>query len=322
MNRPTAALGDGFVHSTAFCRSHDEYVALARPFVAEAQSRRVPIYLACSDRNVAVMRSALPSTNGVTFVPAEAHLARPAATIHEYRRRFAQDVANGADQIRVLQEVPHPGMGAPWDVWRRYEAATNLVYDDFPVWALCPYDERTAPKRVLDDARAAHPVVIASDGTTTPNPHFVEPAVLLATSADENDPLEHRSAAVSLIDPSARAARDAVRAAAHGTGVAQSAITDLITAVSEAVTNGWKHGVLPLTVNVWAATHRVLVTVHDCGGGPSDPLAGFRPASGHGDGGRGLWIAHQLVDHVALRCDDQGFTVALSTAPPPQRAFS
>ncbi len=322
MNGPTAPHGAGLVHSAAFYSSDDEYVAAARPFVTEAQSRRVPIYLACSDRNVAVMRSALRSTDGVTFVPAEEQLTRPAATIHAYRRRFAQDVANGANQIRVLQDVPHPGVGAPWDVWRRYEAATNLVYDDFPVWALCPYDERTAPRRVLDDARAAHPVVIASDGTITPNPHFVEPAVLLATPADEDDPLENRSAAVSLIDPSARAARAAVRAAAHGTGVAQSAITDLVTAVSEAVTNGWKHGVLPLTVSVWAATHRVLVTVHDCGNGPTDPLAGFRPASGHGDGGRGLWIAHQLVQHAALRRDEHGFTVALSTAPPPQRAFS
>jgi hypothetical protein len=59
--------------------------------------------------------------------------------------------APGSSRIRVASEVPHPGGGAPWEGWARYEAAVNRAYAEFPLWGLCAYDTRITPGRVLDD---------------------------------------------------------------------------------------------------------------------------------------------------------------------------
>jgi anti-sigma regulatory factor (Ser/Thr protein kinase) len=56
----------------------------------------------------------------------------------------------------------------------------------------------------------------------------------------------------------------------------------------------------------------IVVTVHDSGAGPTDPLAGLRcaPATDRGSG-LGLWLTHQLCDDVALINGSDGFTVRL-----------
>jgi hypothetical protein len=64
----------------------------------------------------------------------------------------------------VASEVPHPGVGAPWDGWARYEAAVNRAYAEFPLWGLCAYDTRITPGPVLDDVARTHPYFATADG--------------------------------------------------------------------------------------------------------------------------------------------------------------
>jgi anti-sigma regulatory factor (Ser/Thr protein kinase) len=90
--------------------------------------------------------------------------------------------------------------------------------------------------------------------------------------------------------------------------------------VSEVVTNAIRHGRAPTTLQAWAASRHVVVTVHDTGPGPSDPFVGLLPAKkDKAEGGFGLWIAHQLCHRVTLDSDDNGFTVRLVAAKPPLR---
>ena len=65
---------------------------------------------------------------------------------------------------RVASEVPHPGVGAPWDGWARYEAAINRAYAEFPLWGLCAYDTRITPGAVLDDVARTHPHLATAHG--------------------------------------------------------------------------------------------------------------------------------------------------------------
>jgi hypothetical protein len=50
--------------------------------------------------------------------------------------------ADGAERIRVVTTVPHPGIGAPWDGWCRYEAAINELLGAFPVWGIWMVEDR------------------------------------------------------------------------------------------------------------------------------------------------------------------------------------
>jgi anti-sigma regulatory factor (Ser/Thr protein kinase) len=86
----------------------------------------------------------------------------------------------------------------------------------------------------------------------------------------------------------------------------------LIIGASEAVSNALRHGQPPVTVRIWAAPDRVVVSVHDTGPGPADPLAGLIPAAhSPSDPGLGLWVMHQLDIDTALIHTGDGFTVRL-----------
>jgi two-component sensor histidine kinase len=101
----------------------------------------------------------------------------------------------------------------------------------------------------------------------------------------------------------------------------------LLIGITEAVTNAQRHGRPPVTVRIWVAPDRIVVTVHDTGHGPADPLAGLVPGPGSTPDrrlGMGLWVMHQLDLDIALRRTD-GFTVRLRHLPglpgrPPPRA--
>lgn len=72
-------------------------------------------------------------------------------------------------------------------------------------------------------------------------------------------------------------------------------------AVSEAVTNATCHGRPPVLLRIWSDRDRIVVTITDQGGGPTDPFAGLLPA-----GGLGLWVTHQLCDQVTHRSRQAG----------------
>jgi anti-sigma regulatory factor (Ser/Thr protein kinase) len=68
-------------------------------------------------------------------------------------------------------------------------------------------------------------------------------------------------------------------------------------------------------VRIWTAPDRIVISVHDQGHGPADPLAGLVPAaSSTATLGLGLWLIHQLDIDVALKHADDGFTVRLRGA--------
>jgi anti-sigma regulatory factor (Ser/Thr protein kinase) len=54
-----------------------------------------------------------------------------------------------------------------------------------------------------------------------------------------------------------------------------------------------------------------VVAVTDGGDGPTDPFAGLLPARNGSGGGLGLWLTHQLCDHVTLGRTGEGFTIRL-----------
>ena len=149
-----ATAGQGaWIHEAGYYGSDEEFLALLVPFLTGGLDAGEPTFAVFTEPKTALLRDALPEPTAVTFLSGEEQYDRPAATIRTYLRILAEQVAGGARQIRVAGEVPHPGRGAPWSGWARYEAAVNHAFDGFPLWALCPYDTRITPDDVLADAR-------------------------------------------------------------------------------------------------------------------------------------------------------------------------
>jgi anti-sigma regulatory factor (Ser/Thr protein kinase) len=295
----------------AFCHSSDdEVLAVAVPFLRAGLLAGEPTVVSLEPRRAELIYEAVPDSAGLTFVPAGDLYARPASVIKAYRKRMVDYVAAGAAGIRIIGELPPVAFGYSWDWWARYESAVNHAYAEFPVRTLCAYDTRIVPPHVLDDVRRTHPLVTGTGGVSTAA--YIEPrAFLTAPWPVPPHPVQLRPPQVDLVDPEPSAARRAVTEA-NRTALAPDALDDLVLSVSEVVTNAHRHGRGPVRMRLWSDASHAVVTVQDTGSGPADPFAGLLPAPDRATGGLGLWLAHQLCEHVAMVRDEDGFTVRLT----------
>ncbi|WP_155373719.1 anti-sigma factor RsbA family regulatory protein [Catellatospora vulcania] len=301
---------DGIFHETAFYGSDDEFLAVVLPFLLDGVAAGEPTVSLFGEHNQRLVRAALGPDSGVVLIDGDGHYLRPAVAIKRHREMLARYVAGGAAQIRIAGDVPHPGVGVPWEWWARYEAAVNEVYDEFPMYGLCPYDTRTAPAEVLNHARRTHTHVVSADGRRERSAVYQDPREFLATAvASWADPIEARPAAVELVDVPPGRARAEVAALQAVAALSDDDLNGLLVSTSEIVTNGLLHGADPVRLRVWAEPGRIVVTVTDQGPGPADPVAGLMP--GAGPGGLGLWLAHQLCAYVSLQRGPGGFTIRL-----------
>jgi anti-sigma regulatory factor (Ser/Thr protein kinase) len=313
MRSGPAAGHTGFFHEAAFYGSDEEFLEVVLPFLRDGVAAGEPTVSLFGERNQGLVRAALGSRSGVVFIDGGRHYLRPAVAIRRHRQMLAGYVAEGAVQVRIAGDVPHPGVGVPWEWWARYEAAANEIYDEFPMYGLCPYDTRSAPPEVLDHARRTHTHVVGADGQRLRSNVYQNPRDFLATAVTPwVEPMEDSPAAVELGDPSPAQARAAVAALQGIAALADEDLSGLLVSVNEAVTNALVHGGSPVRLRAWARPGRVVVTVVDRGPGPADAAAGLRP--GAGPGGLGLWVVHQLCAYVSLQRTPEGFTVRLVAA--------
>ncbi|HWH35613.1 MAG TPA: sensor histidine kinase [Acidimicrobiales bacterium] len=303
----------GFSHGATIYDTDAAFVATVAPFLAEGMANGDATLAALSPEREALVRSAFPGHPGVTFVSGRIYHGHPASTIRAYQDLFAGQLAAGASRIRIVGEAPHSRSDLAWGEWASYEAAINRAYETFPLWGLCAYDRRTTPGGMLDAAERTHPHLVTTGAGPLPNDRYEDPERFLAgLPASAPTDLEARAADLQLVDPLPATARHAIADLSREAGLGDDELDDLRIAVNEVVANAMVHGRPPTTVRAWATDRQVVVTVHDRGPGPSDPLAGLVPASGEaGEGGYGLWITRQLCPRVDLETAPDGFTVRL-----------
>lgn len=310
MRSGAAAHHRGFFHETALYGSDDELLDIVVPFLCDGVQAGEPVIVTFDEHNAALTRSALADAAGITFLPGVDQHSRPATTIRAYRELYAGLMAGGASQIRVVGDVPHPGVGMDWHGWARYEAVVNHAFDDFPIWGMCPYDTRITPDDVLDDVMRTHPHIATSAGAHEANPRFEAPLDFLAGLLAP-DPTWRLPDTV-LVDPTVRAARLAAKDAAVRASLSEHQRDTLALAVSELVANALSHGAPPVTVETWIGERHIDVAVTDGGDGPSDPFVGLLRPPPDAEGGFGLWIVHQVCDGVTLAMRDGRFVARAS----------
>jgi anti-sigma regulatory factor (Ser/Thr protein kinase) len=315
--RAGAARGHvGHFHEAGFYGSDAEFAALIVPFVEEGVAAGEPVIIGYDDWKAALLRSWLADPSAVEFVGDRGLYATPAGAIATYRRLFEFHTAMGAGQIRIAGDVPHPGNGGRFEGWDRYEWAVNTVWQDFPVWGRCLYDTRTAPPAVLDIVERTHPRLVSPSGQRRASERYQEVQAFEGLPRPP-DPLEASTPIATLTDRPAADTRHAL-AQIGRSRVSNTTLADLIIGASEAVSNALRHGQPPVTVRIWATPDRVVVSVHDTGPGPADPLAGLVPTVHSASNlGLGLWVMHQLDIDTALIRTSGGFTVRLRAGPIP-----
>jgi anti-sigma regulatory factor (Ser/Thr protein kinase) len=315
--RTGAARGQaGHVHEAGFYGSDAEFRALIVPFAEEGIGAGEPVIIGYDDRKTDLLRSWLTDPSAVEFLGDRSLYATPARTIATYRQLFEFHVAMGAAQIRIAGDVPHPGNGGRFEGWDRYESAINTIWQDFPVRARCLYDATTTSAAVADIVERTHPHIVSPSGVRRASARYQD-ALAFEGLPYVPDPLEDALPVAELVNRSAAEARRALTRAARDR-IPATALQDLLIGATEAVTNAQRHGRPPVTVRIWAAPDRIVVTVHDTGPGPADCLAGLVPAPDSTPDrrlGMGLWVMHQLDLDVALRHSGDGFTVRLRHPP-------
>lgn len=307
-----------FFHEAAVYDTDEEFLGVVVPFLRAGVAAGEPTLLGVNRRQEGLVRDALEGdAEGVTLLANEARYAHPLAALRLNHELFTGHVASGAARVRIVGEVPHPGTGAAWDGWVRYEAVVNRMYSAFPVWGICPYDARNTPPDVLADVRRLH-THLATPGGSVPNAGYTDPAEFLAErAAAAIDDLERTAPHVELADPRPADARRAVAALARAAGLDDDGTDDAVLAANEAVSNALAHGLPPVRLRAWAAADRVVVAVRDGGAGPTDPFAGLLPGrASELQAGLGLWVLNQVCSRVALTHGPGGFTVRFVVGTP------
>lgn len=314
---PEPAGPGAFVHPALFYQDLDAYVARVGEFVSAALTAGEPVLVAVPGPRLDALRESLgASAAGVTWTDMT-ELGRNPGRILAGLQDFADLHASRA--ARIVGEPIWPGR-SPAEVLEatRHEALINTAFAGRPATVLCPYDVRGLAPDVLADARRTHPTLIEG-GRESASPAYSDAA---RVSADCDRPLPEPEGEAPLFAYShggLAEVRQYAEAWARGTGLTPARRGDLVLAVSEAAANSLSHGGGKGTLRLWAtvgAGAGVVAEIHDAGR-LAHPLSGRRrPSLASPNGGRGLWMIHQLCDLVEVRAVDDGFTLRLHMATP------
>ena len=224
---------------------------------------------------------------------------------------FRQPMSRLFATQRLLAESPVPvelwavGIPAPTTDqatgtrWARFESLINEVLAPYAFHALCAYDTRTAPKRLIATGKATHPW-ITSQGYRTTSAEYLAPGAFHCTPwARVPGPVDMRpevNVVLHGMKDLPRARQLVARAAATASSVPRDEVVGFITAVHEVLVNGLTHGQPPVYLTLWAQTKTLTCRVLDTGPGIPDPLAGCQHPGPSGP--KGLWLARQLCGDV------------------------
>ena len=198
-----------YLHEAVLHDSDEEFLGVVVPFLQEGAAVGEPCPVALGSSTTGLVRAAVANTTGLSLL--DDRYDRPVSVMRSKRELFTAHLTDGASQIRVASEAPHPDVGGPRDGCARYEAAINRAYAEFPLWGLCADDTRITPGPVLDDVARTHPHLAAVNGCWI-NPRYQDPAEFLTRRPpSQADPVKTASPPViELMDPTPAAARDAV----------------------------------------------------------------------------------------------------------------
>ncbi|OEJ35286.1 sensor histidine kinase [Streptomyces subrutilus] len=302
-----------FVHPALFYRTQEEYVSGVGGFVRAALRAEEPTFVAVPEAHLNTLREWLgDDVAGVDFADM-AVLGRNPGRILSALQDFAD--RHPGRTAHIVGEPIWPSRSRSETLEAtRHEALINTAFAGRPATILCPYDVTALPEAVVANARRTHPTFL-ENGRDLASAAYVAPAVVCA---DCDEPLPEPVQALTLPYAAGQLAqtREHARQWLEGTSLDPARRGDLVLAISEATANSVAHGGGTGTLRLWTTGHGTAVAEIRDKGHLANPLAGRRrPALASANGGRGLWMIHQLCDLVETRATGTGLTLRLHLAP-------
>ncbi|MEU3459309.1 anti-sigma factor RsbA family regulatory protein [Streptomyces sp. NPDC006733] len=303
-----------FVHPALFYRTQDEYLRGVGGFVRAAVEAGEPAFVAIPGDRLEPLREELgDAAEAVDFADMTV-LGRNPGRILSALQGFADRSAGRVP--RIVGEPIWPAR-TPAELLEatRHEALINTAFARRAATILCPYFVPGLPERVLADARRTHPTLIL-DGQELVSDAYVDAAVVCGDCDEPLPPPPGDALTVPYSTGGLADVRDRVAGWAPRTALSAGRAADLVLAVCEATTNSLRHGGGSGTLRLWTAPDGTVIAEVSDAGHLRDPLAGrSRPALASANGGRGLWMIHQLSDLVEIRASSTGLTLRLHLTP-------
>lgn len=302
----------GFLHAALMFGSDDEFLAGALPFLRSGVEREEPVLVVLDEPRTDALREALgPASAAVGFADPADWFRSPGVVLNSYHHYFRQH--HDAAGVRALASPAWADLaGAPGALgeWQRFEALLNLAFPDSLAQVVCPYDVTGLPEGVVEGALATHWALLQGDAVIE-NERYGDP-LDYSRRLDERALVEP-TATVAEIAFSGRAdgARRFVRERCRQAGLSPRATEDFVLAVHEVVANAIRHGGDDGRLRAWEESGRLVCEVRDTGPGVADPLQGYLPPVGYGEGGWGLWLARQIAALVEVRSGPAGSVIRL-----------
>lgn len=296
-------------HPALLYGSLEGFIRVVAPYIAAGLDNDEAVFVTARGDYLGPLRDAIGSqadraiwTDTLDWHP---HPARRLRAFHDFVIERLQD---GATNVCLAGEPLWP-TGAPEMVqeWQRYESVLNRVLAPYPVTLMCLYDAATLEPELLHAALMTHRLV-HRDAARYVSEHFEDPEDLLPRWTPPAESPPAWAPGVELAD--AAAGRRLLEVEALEAGIDEERSMELCLAANEILTNAFVHA-RGATLHAWTEGDRFICQVDDEGDGIEDSLAGYRPPAEDREGGRGIWIARQLVDLLQISRSPSGASVRL-----------
>lgn len=308
---PSPVESRAFEHDALFYDDLDSFVGHVGDFVRAGLESGEAVLVATDAAKGEALRDHLGSFADVDFVDMASVGLNPGRIIPVWREFLSEAIAAGRG-ARGVGEPVWPGRSqAELVECQHHESLLNLAFGDGPGWTLlCPYDVTHLPEDVLQEAMRSHPHVVVGE-ERRPSSGYADPArvpdQLASPLAEPDVPVT----TVAFAGDGFTELRDEALRRARNARVPRERLDDFALAVHELATNSVRHGRGAGVARFWTEPGAFVTEIADAGQ-VDDPLVGrAKPPLGD-EGGRGLWMVHQMCDLVQLRTSPRGTVVRIS----------
>ncbi|WP_339155206.1 sensor histidine kinase [Actinomadura luteofluorescens] len=313
----------GFTHRLLPFSGAEEFLGGAVPFLRAGLDAGDRVLAVCGTGRETLLRDALgPAAAGVEFTEAAAWYAHPSRTLADCLGDACESARSGR-RLRVLGD-PVWATRPPLEVveWQRAEAVLNEAFRDTGAAIMCPY-AASLPASVVAAGRRTHPETVRG-ARALPNPGFLSPRAYFARCDGEPlPPPPDGTETLEVERPDLYWIRVWVTDCARRTPLPGGDRQRLLVAVTEVVTNAFRHGEPPVVLRMWAdaspGAAALVCEVTDRGRWAPDGGFGLvppRPDGGPPGDRFGLWAVRLLCSFVQIRTGRDGTAVRLRIALP------